>query len=74
MNNAVQSTREIRIGESKMEILAEEGVFVLGAFDIESGIALKNAIIAYKTHGKLNADKSNVADAAGRRSRVRREP
>jgi len=39
---------------------SEEGVFDLGSFGLESGIVLPNARIAYKTHGRLNADKSNV--------------
>jgi homoserine O-acetyltransferase len=43
-----------------MKIPTEEGVFELGTFVIESGIALRNTIIVYKTHGRLNADKSNV--------------
>lgn len=43
-----------------MKIPVEEGIFDLGTFAVESGISLTNAIVAYKTHGRLNADKSNV--------------
>jgi homoserine O-acetyltransferase len=39
---------------------AEEGVFELGTFALESGMLLPNAKIAYKTHGRLNAAKSNA--------------
>jgi len=39
---------------------SEEGVFDLGSFALESGIVLPNAKVAYKTHGRLNADKSNA--------------
>ena len=40
--------------------LADEGVFELGELRLESGVTLPNAKLAYKTHGRLNADKSNV--------------
>ena len=40
--------------------LLPEGVFELGDLPLESGVPLPNARLAYKTHGKLNADKSNV--------------
>lgn len=39
---------------------SEEGVFNLGSFALESGIMLSNARVGYKTHGRLNADKSNA--------------
>lgn len=39
---------------------AREGVFGLGDLALESGVILRNAKLAYKTHGQLNADKSNV--------------
>src|SRR5689334_12913792 len=39
---------------------AEEGVLDLGTFALESGMLLPNAKIAYKTHGRLNAAKSNA--------------
>ncbi len=39
---------------------SEEGVFDLGSFALESGAVLSNAKLAYKTHGRLNADKSNA--------------
>ena len=35
-------------------------VFELGNYQLESGITLPNARIAYKTHGTLNAAKDNV--------------
>src|SRR5712672_2584864 len=38
----------------------EEGVFDLGTFSLESGMRLPKAKIAYKTHGRLNAAKSNA--------------
>ena len=37
-----------------------EGVFDLGDMVLHSGETLRNAQIAYKTHGRLAADKSNV--------------
>lgn len=37
-----------------------EGVFQLGDFSLQSGVKLRNARLAYKTHGQLNATKSNV--------------
>jgi homoserine O-acetyltransferase len=41
-------------------IESEEGVFELGDLVLENGTVLVDAKIAYKTHGRLNADKSNV--------------
>ena len=35
-------------------------IFELGNYQLESGITLPNARIAYKTHGTLNAAKDNV--------------
>ena len=35
-------------------------IFELGNYQLESGITLPNARIAYKTHGTLNAEKNNV--------------
>jgi homoserine O-acetyltransferase len=40
--------------------LPQEGVFELGDLRLESGETLPNAKLGYKTHGRLNADKSNV--------------
>jgi len=40
--------------------LPREGVFELGDLRLESGVTLPNAKLGYKTHGRLNADKSNV--------------
>src|SRR5262245_58687872 len=37
-----------------------EGAFELGDLQLESGTTLRNAKLAYKTHGQLNAAKSNV--------------
>lgn len=37
-----------------------EGVFELGNLPLQSGTTLRNAKLAYKTHGQLNATKSNV--------------
>ena len=36
------------------------GIFHLGDFRLHSGEVLHNAQISYETHGRLNADKSNV--------------
>jgi len=38
----------------------EEGVFDLGNFVLQSGVTLREAKLAYKTHGRLNAEKSNA--------------
>src|ERR671922_907770 len=35
-------------------------VFELGNVTLQSGMTLRNAFLAYKTYGTLNADKSNV--------------
>jgi homoserine O-acetyltransferase len=43
-----------------MTQLPQEGVFELGDLRLQSGIVLPNAIVGYKTHGRLNAEKSNV--------------
>lgn len=37
-----------------------EGVFELGDLPLDTGGVLQRARLAYKTHGRLNADKSNV--------------
>jgi homoserine O-acetyltransferase len=50
----------IASGEAAEQSASEEGVFDLGAFALESGTVLPEAKIAYKTHGQLNADKSNA--------------
>ena len=40
--------------------LPGEGVFELGDLALQSGTILRNAKLANKTHGRLNAAKSNV--------------
>ena len=40
--------------------VSAEGFFELGDFALECGVELPGARIAYKTHGRLNADKSNA--------------
>jgi homoserine O-acetyltransferase len=40
--------------------LPPEGVFELGDLHLECGVTLPNARIAYKTHGQLNAGKTNA--------------
>ena len=40
--------------------LPHEGVFELGDLRLESGVTLPNATLGYKTHGRLNAEGSNV--------------
>jgi hypothetical protein len=40
--------------------LSHEGVFELGDLRLESGVTLPNAKLGYKTHGRPNADSSNV--------------
>jgi homoserine O-acetyltransferase len=40
--------------------LPQEGAFNLGDLRLHSGVVLPNAKIGYKTHGQLNADKTNV--------------
>jgi len=37
-----------------------EGLFDLGNFVLQSGATLREAKLAFKTHGRLNADKSNA--------------
>ena len=39
---------------------AQEGVFDLGDFALRSGATIRQARLAYKTHGRLNADRSNA--------------
>ena len=39
---------------------ALEGVFDLGDFALRSGTTLRQAKLAYKTHGQLNAERSNA--------------
>src|SRR5690242_16993885 len=41
-------------------VAAREGVFELGDFVLRCGITLREAKLAYKTHGAPNADKSNI--------------
>ena len=40
--------------------LPGEGIFTLGDFPLQSGSILRRAKLSYKTHGQLNAAKSNV--------------
>ncbi len=40
--------------------LPQEGAFDLGTLVLESGVSLPNARIGYKTHGRLNAAKTNA--------------
>ena len=40
--------------------LTEEGLLELGDMVLHCGITLREAKLAYKTHGRLNGDKSNV--------------
>jgi hypothetical protein len=42
------------------EIESVDGVFELGDLPLESGALLRSAKIAYRTHGQLNADKTNA--------------
>jgi homoserine O-acetyltransferase len=37
-----------------------QGTFSLGDFDLAKGGVIRNARIAYKTHGTLNAARDNV--------------
>ena len=37
-----------------------EGLFELGDLPLQSGVVLRSAKLAYKTHGRLNADRTNV--------------
>ena len=39
---------------------AREGVFDLGDFPLRSGTTVRQAKLAYKTHGRLNAERSNA--------------
>ena len=55
----LESTRNFAIA-AETTAGSEEGVFELGDLTLESGAVLVAAKIAYKTHGRLNADKSNV--------------
>ena len=38
----------------------EQDYYIVQAFELESGIRLKNVTIAYKTWGQLNENKDNV--------------
>ncbi|MGI8746883.1 MAG: hypothetical protein ACR2J4_00835 [Deinococcus sp.] len=38
----------------------QEGVFSLGDLEVERGGVIRDAKLAWQTHGTLNADKSNV--------------
>lgn len=49
-----------RVIAADPSVLTEEGVFDLGAFALECGSVLPAAKVAYKTHGRLNPDRSNV--------------
>ena len=42
------------------QLQTKEGTFKLGDYKLDSGVELADAILGYETHGKLNADKSNV--------------
>jgi len=48
------------VADQDQASLPAEGVFELGDLRLESGVTLPKAGIGYKTHGKLNAAKSNV--------------
>lgn len=48
------------VGAQALTADSHEGVFDLGFFRLECGTVLPEAKIAYKTHGALNADKSNA--------------
>jgi homoserine O-acetyltransferase len=50
----------IAIADQGESPLPREGVFELGDLRLESGMTLPNAKLGYKTHGRLNAAKSNV--------------
>jgi len=39
--------------------LPTEGVFSIGDLQLESGTVLRQAFVGYKTHGRLNADRTN---------------
>jgi homoserine O-acetyltransferase/O-succinyltransferase len=49
-----------RVAAQEVKTNSREGVFDLGPFRLEGGTVLPDAKIAYKTHGTLNADRSNV--------------
>jgi homoserine O-acetyltransferase/O-succinyltransferase len=57
---AVFNSSENRLYAADGSIATEEGVFDLGDLALECGTVLPSAKVAYKTHGRLNADKSNV--------------
>lgn len=40
--------------------MSDHQVFQLGDFELQSGIALRDAILAYKTYGTLSAERDNV--------------
>jgi len=48
------------ISEGKEQPQSQEGEFALGDLQLQSGTTLRKAKLAYKTHGRLNAVKSNV--------------
>src|SRR6187399_3198650 len=48
------------VADQDQASLPAEGVFELGDLRLESGVTLPKAGIGYKTHGKLNAARSNV--------------
>jgi homoserine O-acetyltransferase len=52
-------TPDVRIDADVTHVSAE-GVFELGDLPLQSGATLRNAKLAYKTHGALNSAKSNV--------------
>jgi homoserine O-acetyltransferase len=59
MTKASGTNRPVDIG-GKPSVDADEGTFPLGDFVLRSGTTLPGAMLAFKTHGKLNADKSNA--------------
>lgn len=56
---ALVKSRSTIVGASEPP-RASEGVFVLGDLALQSGTILREAKLAYKTHGQLNAEKSNA--------------
>jgi homoserine O-acetyltransferase/O-succinyltransferase len=42
------------------KLVAGQEIAVIPEFELESGVLLRNVPVAYKTWGKLNAERSNV--------------